>query len=205
MYQRPKSSDCLVISVGRSGMSVSAMKTPKAQLPTSKPRFVAALGVGSWRLGVVGAPSGANKHVRNVLPPFYVVAIGKVRAKVAAAALLPAQRRARDEQPDGDNAPDAAEIAFADASLWCMADERMPRLEPRDRGVEAVRVAQHPAVAPHQRTDIVRCGQFDARRALCAGWPRHHLVVVKRRGSRRPDHRVGGAPSEDEPFEQRVA
>src|SRR5436189_4426353 len=122
MYQRPKSSDCLVISVGRSGMSVSAIR--KSQIPRSKSQIPSpgapALGFGLWDLGF----GISRKHVRNVLPPFYVVAIGKVRAKVAAAALLPAQRRARDEQPDGDNAPDAAEIAFADASLWCMADER---------------------------------------------------------------------------------
>jgi len=38
------------------------------------------------------------KHVNNVLPPFYVVAIRKIRTKVAAAALLAAKRSARDHQ-----------------------------------------------------------------------------------------------------------
>jgi len=34
-----------------------------------------------------------------VFPPFYVVAIRKIRTKVAAAALLAAKRSARDHQP----------------------------------------------------------------------------------------------------------
>jgi hypothetical protein len=35
------------------------------------------------------------KHVNNVRPPFYVVAIRKIRTKVAAAGLIAAMHRAR--------------------------------------------------------------------------------------------------------------
>src|SRR5437762_13550642 len=118
MYQRPKSSDCLVISVGRSGISVSF-------------------------------------DIRNVLLPFYVVAIGKVRAKVAAAALLPPQRGARDQQTHGDDAAEAPELAIDNARGGRGSKQRMPCVEPRDGRVDAMPLAQQTAVPPHQRPDIV--------------------------------------------------
>src|SRR4249920_2113575 len=105
MYQRPKSSDCLVISVGRSGISVSL-------------------------------------DIRNMFSPFYVVAIRKVRAKVAAAALLAAQRGARDHQPDGHDAPHPAELAVGIARRGRRADERMPCLEARDGLLHPSAIAQ---------------------------------------------------------------
>jgi len=56
--------------------------------------------------------------------PFYVVAIGKVRAKVPAAAFLPAQRRARDEQADRDDAAHAAEVCVGEACRRRGANQR---------------------------------------------------------------------------------
>src|SRR5881394_2514701 len=118
MYQRPKSSDCLVISVGRSGISVSL-------------------------------------DIGNVLSPFYVVAIGKVRAKVAAAALLAALRGTRDEQPHRDDATEAAELMLGEPRGRRGSNERMPCVEARDGRVDAVPFAQQPAIPPHQCARIV--------------------------------------------------
>src|SRR5258706_3053291 len=126
MYQRPKSSDCLVISVGRSGISVSF-------------------------------------DIRDMFLPFYVVAIGKVRAKVAAAALLAAQRRARDQEPDGHDAAYAAEVAVGQSRRRRGADERVPRLEARDRLLHSPSVTHEPAVRPHHSAHIV-CGRWFDRR-----------------------------------------
>src|SRR5258705_8575397 len=66
------------------------------------------LGFGAWVLGF-----SRLEHVRDVPSPFYVVAIRKVRAKVAAAALLAARRSAAraNHQPDGHDAPHPAELA----------------------------------------------------------------------------------------------
>src|SRR5258705_7770339 len=111
MYQRPKSSDCLVISVGRSGISV-------------------------WL------------DIRNMFSPFYVVVIGKIRAKVAAAALFAAQCGAGDHQPDGDDAPHAAEFAVGHARCGRRPDDAMPRLETCECRLHAVPVAQQAAVPP---------------------------------------------------------
>ena len=44
------------------------------------------------------------EHVGDVLAPVYIVACREVRAEVAAAALLPPERRARDQQADGHEA-----------------------------------------------------------------------------------------------------
>src|SRR5205809_672853 len=133
MYQRPKSTDCLVISVGRSGISLSLMKTPNSQGPTPKPRAEDTLGVGNWKLEVVDVPSGAREHVGDVVLPFYVVARRKISSVMAAAALLPAQRGARDHQTDGHDAAHAAELGVAAAIRRRRADQRVPRLETRER------------------------------------------------------------------------
>src|ERR1041384_7715037 len=132
MYQRPKSSDCLVISVGRSGISVSAIS--KSQNPN--PKFQLRSRIGIWRLGfgIWDFPM----HVGDVLQPFYVVAIGKVRAKVSAAALLPPQRGARDQQADGDDAAETAELTIGEARRVGGSKQRVPRVEPRDGRVDAV-------------------------------------------------------------------
>src|SRR5688572_5919536 len=79
MYHRPKSCDCGVISVGRSGSSVS--------------------------LAIIG----------KVLLPVYIVALGEVRAEMAAAALFAPQRGARDQPADGRDAADEPQIQFATA------------------------------------------------------------------------------------------
>src|SRR5947207_167835 len=83
------------------------------------------------------------------------VAIGKVRAKVAAAALLPPQRGARDQQTHGDDAAEAPELAIDNARGGRGSKQRMPCVEPRDGRVDAMPLAQQTAVPPHQRPDIV--------------------------------------------------
>src|SRR4030095_2514822 len=80
--------------------SKSQIPNPKFQIPRSRLRRIGiwVLGFGFWDF----------KHVNNVLPPFYVVAIRKIRTKVAAAAFLAAKRGARNHQPhreDGARAP----------------------------------------------------------------------------------------------------
>ena len=93
MYQRPKSWDWGVISVGRSGMSVSLSLAMR-----SWAQRAAALS----RLPVAGLKRASR--VGDVLLPVYIVALREVRAEVAAAALLAAQRGARDQQADGHQA-----------------------------------------------------------------------------------------------------
>src|SRR3954452_2333096 len=105
-----------------------------------------------WSLGVAIRDS---THVSDVLLPFYVVAIGKVGAKVAASTFLAAQRRARDQQARGDDVPQAPEFAVRDARLRRRPDHGVPFLEACDGCFHPAPFAEQTAVPPHQRADIV--------------------------------------------------
>src|SRR5262245_48683756 len=170
MYQRPKSSDCFVISVGRSGISVSAIQ---------------------------------QQHVSHVLPPFYVVAIGKIRTKVPAAALLAAKRCARDHQPDGDDAACAPELVVAGRRRGD-ADSCAPRVELRDRLLRTGAAPEQPTTAPHQIAYRID-GRDVAVRLTATVVPSDNLRSLRFRATQRRPHRVGCTRPEDESFEQRIA
>jgi hypothetical protein len=61
--------------------------------------------------------------VSQVNPKFYVISLGEIRAGVAAARFLAAQRRARHEPADGNEGGDAAAI---------VANGRVPFVERLD-------------------------------------------------------------------------
>src|SRR4051812_5189498 len=103
MYQRPKSTDCLVISVGRSGISVSLdirCRTPLRRVDV----------------------------ISDVDKPLIIVAIRKVRAVVATAALLTPQRGAGDQQADGDDGADSTEFRVVQRAWRRASHERVPCL-----------------------------------------------------------------------------
>src|SRR5262245_28832876 len=111
MYQRPKSCDCGVISVGRSGISVSLdmnfcqLPMPNSQFPTPDLQQVPwELEVGSWEL--------SGQHIRDVLLPVYIVALREIRAEVSAATLLASKRRPRNEKADRNQTRQPAELSL---------------------------------------------------------------------------------------------
>src|SRR5438876_292147 len=96
------------------------------------------------------------KLIGDVFSPFYVVAIWKIRAKVAAAALLPAQCGARNHEPDADDASHAPELAVGGARSRGAANQGVPRFESCNRRLHSSAITEKTAVPPHHRAYIVR-------------------------------------------------
>src|SRR6185436_805702 len=167
MYQRPKSSDCLVISVGRSGISVSAIQqipSPKSQDPNPKSLQC----VGTWGLGF--GIWDFKKHINDVVLPFYVVAIRKIRPKVPAAAFLAAKRRARDHQPDRDDAAHSPEVVVGTGGR-SHEDGRAPAFEMRHCLLQARAAPEQPAAAPHQIPRIIDGRHIAVRLTVSCAMP----------------------------------
>ena len=80
----------------------------------------------------------SSSDVRDVFLPVYIVAIREIRAEVAAAALLAAQRRARDQQADGDEARDAPAVAVSGRRGTPAGGRGPPRSQLRHSGAQPV-------------------------------------------------------------------
>src|SRR5207253_1567301 len=101
MYQRPKSCDWGVISVGRSGSSVSVaiqvfqQRTSGSAVEMHTDRGHAHAG-GYHRLRRTRRVTRLSQFVADVSPPVLVVTGREIRPEVAAAALLASQRSTSD-------------------------------------------------------------------------------------------------------------
>src|SRR5262245_9659789 len=104
MYQRPKSCDWGVISVGKSGISVSEAMC-----------LFSLTGIGR-----------VHSHIRHSTSPVLVVSDRKVRTEVPAAAFLTSKGGAGHAKADGDDAAEAADRRIAGTSARCGLERTTP-------------------------------------------------------------------------------
>src|SRR5919198_5513457 len=110
--------------------------------------------------------------------PVYIVAVREVCPEMAAATLLAAERRARD-QPRNDD-----EVARRGILRRC----RRCRIELRDGVCQAVARSKHSDLAPHQIANLGARDRLVRRSPSCPGDPRSvedDTILLERRRLRR--------------------
>src|SRR2546430_3906413 len=137
--------------------------------------------------------------VDDVLFPTHIVARREVAPEMTAAALHPAQRRARDQARDG------REVSMTRAVDGRRMRSRGHRVERGDGMLEPRAIAKQSDGAPHEIGDWgLGIKDWKIRCPLVCRL-RHDSIRLQRRGARRVLHGGSGARAEDEPFEKRVA
>src|SRR5262245_35630079 len=96
------------------------------------------------------------KDVCDVSLPVYIVTSREILAEVSAAALFASERRARDQQTDGDEARHSSKLAIGRRAISRTHDRGPPRGQLSDSGSQAGLRANQSRLLPHEIADIRR-------------------------------------------------
>src|SRR3954469_16496185 len=96
------------------------------------------------------------KRVGYVLFPVYIVAFWEVGAEVAAAALLAAERGARDQCPNGDETRHAPQTLVPRVAGQCSRRDFLPRVQLRGGLGQPLARPDETDVLPHEIAHVAR-------------------------------------------------